>query len=81
MIDCVGRGDFPRLRFGVGRPEVGQATKEFVLDAFSCEEERALEALVARAVEAVRCALVEGFGAAMSVYNAPLTTDPSAADD
>jgi PTH1 family peptidyl-tRNA hydrolase len=71
VILRLGRDDFPRLRFGVGRPGGPMETADWVLTPFSDEEERALEQLIPRAADAAETALVEGIAAAMSRYNAP----------
>ncbi len=70
-----------RLRFGIGRPELGQDTKAFVLDSFSEAEERALERHLSRACDAIASAFIDGFGPAMSVYNAAPPAEAEAADE
>ena len=75
VIEQLGHRDFPRLRFGVGRPGASGDTVEHVLDSFSPDEEAALPQCVAQAAEAVRAVLVEGLPAAMNRYN----RDPTAA--
>jgi len=75
VIECLSRNDFPRLRFGVGRPEGGHETRDHVLQGFSRDEERQLPELVARASDALTMALAQGVPAAMNRYN----PDPSAA--
>lgn len=70
VIEWLGRRDFPRLRFGVGRPDGGYATSDYVLQAFSRDEERALPELVERAAEAVHTVLTVGVAAAMNRFNA-----------
>lgn len=74
VIESLEHESFPRLRFGVGRPERGYETRDHVLQGFSGDEERALPDLVARAAEAVAVALTLGVEAAMNRYNA----DPEA---
>ncbi len=69
VLERVGRRDLPRLRFGVGRPAAGSDTVEYVLEPFSAEEERALPALVDRAVRALQAVLLAGLPAAMNRYN------------
>ena len=75
MIERLGRSDFPRLRFGVGRPADATDTVDWVLQAFSPEEEAALPALVERAARAAASALCDGVAAAMNAWN----RDPAAA--
>lgn len=90
VIDALGTRDFPRLRFGIGRPDPGAAPGEphaprepdrevvdFVLDAFSADEERVLAARVPVAAEAALVLLRDGAEVAMGRFNAaPL--DPAA---
>lgn len=70
VIERLGTRDFPRLRFGVGRPQGAAETSDWVLSRFSPEEERALAVQLPRAADAVEAALCEGLPAAMNRYNA-----------
>jgi PTH1 family peptidyl-tRNA hydrolase len=74
IIERLGHPQFPRLRFGVGRPRPGMSTSDHVLEGFSREEELALPALVVRAAEAIGLALCEGVQGAMNLIN----RDPNA---
>ena len=74
VIEALGRSDFPRLRFGVGRPEIALDTKEWVLAPFSPDEEARLETRLEAAAEAIETALHLGVRAAMDRFNA----DPGA---
>jgi PTH1 family peptidyl-tRNA hydrolase len=76
LIERVGRSDFPRLRFGVGRPTVPMDTADYVLQRFSPEEERALDGRIDEAAAALRAILVDGIQAAMNRFN----RDPEPAD-
>src|SRR5262249_17504115 len=69
VILRLARDDFPRLRFGVGRPADATDTADFVLQAFAPDEEEALPELVERAARAAASALCEGVGAAMNTWN------------
>lgn len=69
VIECVGHGEFPRLRFGVGRSEQPLDTADWVLQAFSREEERVLRGRIDTAAEAVEATLVDGVVPAMTRYN------------
>lgn len=69
IIERLEREDFPRLRFGVGRPEGAADTADWVLAPFAPEETRALEAALARAAEALEACLVEGVAPAMNRFN------------
>lgn len=74
VIERLGHSDFPRLRFGVGRPSPGLETADYVLTRFSPDEERHLPEALARAASAVEVVLLEGIGVAMNRFNA----DPAA---
>lgn len=73
LIERLGHGDFPRLRFGVGRPPEGMETSDYVLTPFTPEQERALGGCLARAVDAIEAFLFEGVSAAMNRFNPPPT--------
>jgi PTH1 family peptidyl-tRNA hydrolase len=65
----VGSPDFARLRIGVGRPERGdpRPVADFVLSRFPDEVD--VEALVARAADAVETIAREGVEAAQQIFN------------
>ncbi|MCI0545895.1 MAG: aminoacyl-tRNA hydrolase [Candidatus Rokubacteria bacterium] len=69
VIACLGRDDFPRLRFGVGRPGIPIETSSWVLQRFSPEEEERLAPRIEAAAAAVEAALAEGVEAAMNHVN------------
>ncbi len=77
VLDALGRRELPRLRFGVGRPELPMDTADWVLERFSAGEEERLPGLLGRAADAVDAALWEGVEAAMSRINrAPASEGP-----
>lgn len=66
------RQDYARLRIGVGpRPMEYDDLADYVLDRFTAEERRALDALLDPMAEAVECWLDEGIEKAMSRHNRP----------
>ncbi len=65
----IGSSDFPRLRFGIGRPEAENSAVDWVLDAFSQAEEVALEERIPVAAEAVGSILTDGLVPSMNRYN------------
>ena len=69
VIECLGDGDFPRLRFGIGRPEAPFDTIEWVLQKFSESEQTALKEHLPRAVEGIEAILIDGIDAAMNRWN------------
>jgi PTH1 family peptidyl-tRNA hydrolase len=71
VIECLGRQDFARLRFGIGRPESPDVgTTDFVLGRFSADEERVVGPAVERAADALETWLREGVVVAMNRFNA-----------
>jgi len=72
IIEWLGREDFARLRFGIGKPE-GPGAKErvvsHVLSDFNPEEQAALEDLVGRAADAVDAWSRDGLASAMNRFN------------
>jgi PTH1 family peptidyl-tRNA hydrolase len=69
VIERLGRNDFPRLRFGVGRPAGAPDTADWVLESFAPDEEALLPALLERAAGAATDALCDGVAAAMNRWN------------
>jgi PTH1 family peptidyl-tRNA hydrolase len=69
IAERIGRSDFPRLRFGIGRPEAENNAVDWVLGAFSIAEEVALEERIPVAAEAVGSILIDGVVPSMNRYN------------
>ncbi len=69
IIARVGRKDFIRLRFGVGRPTVPMSTADYVLQRFAKEESVALGDRIEDAARAIEQALDEGIDSAMNRVN------------
>jgi PTH1 family peptidyl-tRNA hydrolase len=69
LVRELGSPDFLRLRIGVGRPERGdrRPVADFVLDPF--EPDVDVEAIVARAADAVETVAVQGVEAAQQRFN------------
>ena len=65
----LGRSDFPRVRFGIGRPPPGEDPVDYVLAPFTSEERAALAAHLERACDAIETLLAEGVTAAMNRFN------------
>jgi PTH1 family peptidyl-tRNA hydrolase len=70
MIDELDTQAFPRLRFGIGRPEPGGEIVSFVLEPFATADDALLETQVKLAVEAASHFVVEGIAATMDRFNA-----------
>ena len=76
IVSALGSTDFPRIRVGIGRPQVAgvPSTDEdiivnHVLSDFSPQEEEAVKLAVVGVAEAVDCFLAQGIEAAMSKFN------------
>ena len=64
----LGGGDYPRLRFGINRPQHGDMA-DYVLNNFGKQEMADLPQLVDGIVDALEMFLLEGLAKAMSIYN------------
>lgn len=72
----LGTEAFPRLRFGIGRPQPGLEVINYVLSLFEDESETALSSYFERAADAIEMALGAGMVSAMERFNrAEETTD------
>jgi PTH1 family peptidyl-tRNA hydrolase len=76
IINKTRTDEFPRVRIGIGRPVVGgepswapDAVADWVLSDPTPEERESLDAAVARAIEAIECAIADGIDIAMNKYN------------
>jgi len=75
IISALHGEDFPRVRVGIGRPQVeGQSLSEdaiinYVLSDFSPQEEAMIKPVIARVSEAIDCFLTQGITAAMNKFN------------
>ena len=74
VIAELGSAGFSRLRIGIGRPEKGK-TADYVLTGFEGEGEKAFQAAVSRAAEAVLTVLSAGMTTAMNKFNAAEKND------
>ncbi|MBI2598849.1 aminoacyl-tRNA hydrolase [Candidatus Curtissbacteria bacterium] len=68
VTEGLATADFNRLKTGIGRPEVGEVD-DFVLSDFSPEEKGKLEAVIKKAVEAIKSYLESGVEATMNRFN------------
>ena len=72
ILEQLGEDGFPRLRFGIGKPEGPNAKARvtgYVLSNFSPEEEGSLNDLIVRAADASETWAREGIAAAMNRFN------------
>ena len=65
----LGRGDFARLRFGIGRPPPGGDPVDYVLASFDPDEAAALPERIDAAADALETMLGEGVATAMNQFN------------
>lgn len=70
ILQCVGNGDFPRVRVGMGAPPAGWDLADYVLGHFNTPEDRkiAFDAYQL-AADAALCWAESGIDAAMNKYN------------
>ncbi len=66
VIAALGTKDFPRLRFGIGRPPQGVSTVGHVLQRFAEAEARVLPECLDEAVEAIEAFVADGVESAMN---------------
>jgi peptidyl-tRNA hydrolase, PTH1 family len=69
IIQQLGGDRFARLRIGIGRPPGRMDPAAFVLQDFNREEAAELDALLARAAQAIDAFLADGISAAMNQFN------------
>jgi len=70
IIEVLQTSDFPRLRFGVGRPEdPSQNLADHVLDPFSPSEIKIVHQLIEKSAKVVDCWCKEGYLGAAQIYS------------
>jgi PTH1 family peptidyl-tRNA hydrolase len=76
IISALGSEDFPRIRVGIGRPQVeglSNANEDvivnYVLGDFTLEEEEAVKPVIVKVAQALDCFLTQGIEVAMSKFN------------
>ena len=77
IVAQLGKGDFYRVRVGIGRPDIAedsdidkeQAVIDYVLSGFSRQEKKIMDGVVPEVGRAIFCLLTEGIEAAMNKYN------------
>jgi PTH1 family peptidyl-tRNA hydrolase len=74
IMDHLGTQNFPRLRFGVGRPPGRMLAAAYVLQDFDREETEILPQLIDRAADAALLFVSAGLETTMNKYN-PSTDD------
>ncbi|MGW2314060.1 aminoacyl-tRNA hydrolase [Actinomadura luteofluorescens] len=66
----LGAKEYPRVRFGVGRPPGRMDAAAFVLKDFSATERKELDLEIDRAADAVEALLTDGLAAAQNAFHA-----------
>ena len=69
LMDAFGRGDFIRLRIGIGRSEAEAGVTGHVLGRFSSEQSQILNRIITRARDAVVTVLSQGTKVGMNLFN------------
>lgn len=69
IIQALGTPEIPRVRLGILGDRQDQDLADYVLEPFLPSEMDAVESMIARGAEAVRCLIREGVQKTMSVYN------------
>jgi len=76
IISALGSEDFPRIRVGIGRPQIEGLSHtnegiivDYVLSDLSPQEEKAIKPAISTVAEAVACFLNQGIETAMSKFN------------
>ncbi len=72
IVQCLGSGDFVRLRIGIGKPQGPEARQRVVghvLSRFDASEAAHIDEAVAAAVRAIEAVLADGLAKAMNAFN------------
>ena len=67
IIRSLGSEEFPRIRVGIGRPDVDEVS--YVLGNFTAEEKKVATETVVRVSDVILCILTDGLEAAMNRNN------------
>lgn len=68
LIESLGANHFLRLKVGIGRPPLGTASTDYVLNPFDPSEKALLNGVLNQAAEAVDVMLSEGVQSAMNQF-------------
>lgn len=75
IISALGSQDFPRVRVGIGHPQVEELSNyedivvNYVLGDFSPQEEEVIKPVIVKVAEAIDCVLSQGIETAMNRFN------------
>lgn len=79
--DCLGGGDFPRLKLGIGRPGLGEPVEVYVLSPPYLDQEQPFREMISRGVDVVLAALAGGLSYAMNRFNRKDVSKPELSVD
>ncbi|MFC0525651.1 aminoacyl-tRNA hydrolase [Pontibacillus salicampi] len=68
-IDQLGTKEFPRLRFGIGRPSVPMPVPDYVLGKFQQDEEAVIQDSISYAADACEAWMEKSFNEVMNDFN------------
>ena len=69
VIECLGTEEFPRVRFGIGKPPEGMRLMDYVLHHLSREEQRLYAESAEKSAQAAMEIVVHGLEAAQQKYS------------
>lgn len=69
IVAAIGTGDFPRIRIGIGRPDMPGDVTDHVLSRFSAEEIRMIRPVLACAEDAAKTILCKGLIETMNQFH------------
>jgi PTH1 family peptidyl-tRNA hydrolase len=69
LIEAFGSGTFARVRVGIGRPDIGQDVRAYVLDKFDTEQKASLDRVINMAQKAVETILLRGMKEGMNRFS------------
>lgn len=69
IIQRLGSQEFPRIRFGIGRPPDRMDPAAYVLRPFDRDEKTVIDPTIARVILAIEAWLTQGIDAAMNRFN------------
>lgn len=72
IIQKIGTQDFPRIRFGIGRPPGQMDPAAYVLRPFDSDEKRLVNLGIDRVRQAIETWLTDSIDIAMNRYNGPV---------
>ncbi len=67
IIEEINTDDFPRMRIGIGRPEIDAA--EYVLDRFNRDEKKILKQVIEEGIKGIEIMLTKGMSKAQNYIN------------